>query len=132
MNLVGRTDVRRLVVLASRAQGGLGPITLLQHLCAAFEKPYVALVGSREPVQWVQYPLQTTLHTLGKLPCCRTRACWRSRVVPLGDGNEHDGSLCERPILGMIRPAGKCMTMIRPADVIRAIEGWYEGGVLTY
>ena len=132
INLVGKTDLRQLVCLAYHADGGLGPITLLQHLCAAFEKPYVALLGGREPLNWTQYPLQTTLHTLGKLPCCRFRACWRSRVVPLNDGSEQDNILCESPILGMARPVGKCMALIRPADVVRAIEGYFEGGALTY
>jgi hypothetical protein len=132
INFVGKTDARQLVRLAWHAQGGLGPITFLQHLCAAFEKPYVALVGGREPVGWVQYPLQTTLHTLGKLPCCRAKACWRSRVVVLGDGAEQDRSLCELPVLGMARPVGKCMAVIRPDEVGRAIEACYEGGVLTY
>jgi ADP-heptose:LPS heptosyltransferase len=121
-NLVGKTNIRQLMRLAYHAEGGVGPITLLQHLCAAFEKPYVALLGGREPVAWTQYPLQTTLHTLGRLPCCRTAACWRSRVVPLGDGDEKDSSLCEAPVLTFNRPVGKCMAMIEPEDVIRAIE----------
>jgi len=132
VNLVGRTDTRQLIALAYHALGGLGPITFLQHLCAAFEKPYVALLGGREPVNWTQYPLQTTLHTMGKLPCCRTRACWRSRVVALNDGAEQDRSLCEAPVLGMSRPVGKCMAIIRPEDVIRAIEACYEGGAMSY
>ena len=132
INLVGQTDVRQLVRLSYHAQGGLGPVTFIQHLFAAFEKPYVALLGGREPVSWVQYPLQTTLHTLGKLPCCRTRSCWRSRVVPLGDGAEQDGSLCEAPVLGMQRPVGRCMAAITPADVVRAISAYFEGGALAY
>ena len=132
INLVGRTDARQLIRLTHRAQGGLGPITFLQHLCAAFEKPYVALLGGREPVIWTQYPLQTTLHTMGKLTCCLKRACWRSRVVPLHDGSEQDRSLCEQPVLGMQRPVGKCMSIIHPIEVIRAIEACYEGGALNY
>jgi ADP-heptose:LPS heptosyltransferase len=132
VNLVGRTDTRQLICLACHAQGGLGPITFLQHLCAAFEKPYVALLGGREPVSWTQYPLQTTLHTLGKLPCCRTHACWRSRVVALNDGAEQDRSLCEAPVLTMSRPVGKCMAIIRPEEVIRAIEACYDGGAMSY
>lgn len=131
-NIVGKTDTRQLMRLVYHAKGGLGPITLLQHLCAAFEKPYVALLGGREPVAWVQYPLQTTLHTLGKLPCCQTKSCWKSRVVRLNDGSEQDNSLCEDPVLDFNRPVGKCMAMIQPQEVIRAIEACYEGGALAY
>ena len=122
INLVGQTTTRELLRLVYHAQGGLGPITFLQHLCAAFEKPYMALLGGREPVIWTQYPLQTTFHTLGKLPCCRTKACWRSRVVKLHDGSHRDQSLCDVPVLSFRRPVGKCMAMIKPADVTAAIE----------
>jgi len=108
----------------------VGPITFLQHLCAAFEKPYVALLGGREPVSWVQYPLQTTLHTMGKLSCCRTKACWRSRVVRLNDGGEQDSSLCEQPVTTFARPVGRCMAIIKPVEAIRAIEACYEGGAM--
>ena len=82
INLLGKTTTRQLIRLVYHSCGGLGPITLLQHLCAAFQKPYVALLGGREPVSWTQYPLQTTLHTMGRLSCCRVKSCWRSRVVP--------------------------------------------------
>jgi ADP-heptose:LPS heptosyltransferase len=132
INLVGKTTMRELIRLCYHAEGGIGPITLIQHLCSAFEKPYVALLGGREPVSWTQYPLQVTLHTIGRLPCCRKEACWRSRVVKLEDGSENDRSVCELPVLGLERPVGKCMAIIKAQDVIRAVESCYEGGALTY
>ena len=123
-DLRGKTDLRQLVRLAYHAAGGLGPVTLLQHLCAAWEKPYVCLVGGREPVSWVSsYPRQHTLHTIGGLACCRAGACWKSRVVPLGDGEPHDRSLCEDPVAGTFQlPVGRCMAQIRPAEVIACVE----------
>lgn len=109
IDLRGQTDARQLIRLCWWAEGGFGPITFLQHILAAFEKPYVALVGGREPASWVQYPMQTTLHTIGALECCRYGACWRSRVVALPDGAEHNSSLRDKPVLGLARPVGKCM-----------------------
>jgi ADP-heptose:LPS heptosyltransferase len=132
IDLVGKTTTRQLIRLVYHAQGGLGPITFIQHLFAAFEKPYVALLGGREPLSWTQYPFQTTLHTIGKLPCCRTGACWRARVIMLGDGDPRDKGLCEFPFLGLERPVGKCMAIIKATDAIRAIETCYEGGALAY
>ena len=111
INLIGKTSHRQLIRLAYHCQGGLGPVTYLQHLCAAFEKRYVCILGGREPVSWVQYPKQTTLHTMGALPCCENRACWRSTV-----------SECEMPVLGYRRLVGLCMAMIQPAEVIAAIR----------
>jgi ADP-heptose:LPS heptosyltransferase len=131
INLIGRTDARQLIRLCWHAQGALGPITFIQHIFGAFEKPYVALSGGREPVMWEYYPTQTTLDTVGKLPCCQYGGCWRSRVVPLGDGDPKDKHLCERPVYGD-EVVPKCMAMIQPRDAVRAILSYYEGGVLKF
>lgn len=122
LNLVGKTDSRQLIRLARHAQGGLGPPTWLLHLMAAFEKPYLCLNGGREPITWALYPLQHTFHTLGQFDCCRTRSCWKSRVVPLGDGNNKDKELCVQPVLGLERPVAKCMAAITPKEVVRLLR----------
>ncbi len=117
VNLIGRTTTRELVRLVYHAAGGVGPITFLQHLCAAWQKPYVALLGGREPVPWVTYPQQHTLHTVGAAwapaeGCCRSGACWRGKL-----------SECARPVReGLARPVGQCMARIKPEEVIRVIE----------
>lgn len=132
IDLVGQTDTRQLIRLCWWAVGGIGPVTFMQHLLAAFEKPYVALSGGREPVSWVQYPNQVTLHTIGALTCCQSGACWRSRVIKLNDGQEQDQNLCEQPVVGMLRPVGRCMAIITPEDAVRAIQRYYEGGAVSY
>lgn len=120
INLIGKTGHRQLVRLIYHSIGGLGPITYLQHLCAAWEKPYICLVGGREPVTWCQYPLQHTLHTMGMLPCCEKKACWKSKVEI--NQEEDRGSLCDRPIYGMSRVVPQCMAMITPDDVIPLVR----------
>jgi len=115
--------MRETILLAHRAVGGLGPVTFLQHLMAAWQRPYICIVGGREPATWVQYPYQHTLHTVGQLDCCRPHSCWRARVVPLGDGDAKDKSLCQYPVTeGLARPAAKCMAMIRPEEVLQILE----------
>lgn len=112
VNLIGKTSLRELIVLAYHAAGGLGPITFLQHLCAAWQKPYVALLGGREPVPWVTYPLQHTLHTIGTMDCCRAGGCWKGRLRD-----------CVHPVTaGLVRGVGECMKRIEPAEVVRVIE----------
>ena len=76
--------------------------------------------------------VQTTLHTIGALPCCQSGACWRSRVVKLNDGQEQDQNLCEQPVMGMQQPVGRCMALITPEDAVRAIQRYYEGGAVAY
>jgi ADP-heptose:LPS heptosyltransferase len=132
INMIGKTDARQLIRMCWNAEGGLGPITFVMHLFAAFQKPYVALMGGREPMHWEHYPTQTTMSTLGQLPCCRFNACWKSRTVPLGDNDKKDESLCELPVFGGEEVIPKCMAMITPEEVVRAIERYYIGGVLTH
>jgi ADP-heptose:LPS heptosyltransferase len=117
VQLVGKTSLREVVRLVFHAAGGIGPITFLQHLCAAWEKPYVAILGGREPAGWVAYPRQHTLHTIGAAwapedGCCRGVACWKSRLAE-----------CAMPVReGLVRGVGRCMAEIRPSAAIEAIE----------
>lgn len=132
VNLIGKTTVRELIHTCYHAQGGMGTITCIQHMFAAFQKPYVVTHGAREPVTWTAYHTQKVFSTIGTLPCCKTQGCWRSRVVPLGDGDKKDRRCCELPITDNDGCAvAKCMWNIKPRHIIEAIEAYYEGGVLT-
>ncbi len=128
-DMVGRTDLRGLFNLARRARGVLCGVSLLMHVAAALERPAVVVAGGREPVAWNAYPLQHYLHTVGALPCRDTEgrtggACWRSRVLPFGDGSLLDRHTCERPVDGI----PECMRMIRPAMVAELIMRYHRGG----
>lgn len=121
-DMVGKTTLRELFDLCRRARGVLCGVSLLMHVAAALEKPAVVVAGGREPVAWNAYPRQQYVHTVGALPCRDNTgstggACWRARVVPLGDGTALDGSTCERPVDGL----PECMRLIRPAAVVEAI-----------
>jgi ADP-heptose:LPS heptosyltransferase len=129
LNLVGQTDTRQFLRLCYHAEGGLGGTTFAQHVFAALEKPYVCILGGREPVSWVGYPRQQTFHTIGMLRCCEKQACWKSRTVPLGDGADDKHSFCEDPLPGD-EPVPRCMGLIRPEEVAAAVVRYYSGGAL--
>jgi ADP-heptose:LPS heptosyltransferase len=120
LDLVGKTDIRQLVRLVWHSQGVVGGVSFLQHLAAALEKPSVCVMGGREGVQWNSYPRQTLLHTVGALDCCRAGGCWKSRVVPLGDKDEKDKSLCQSPV-GGAEKIPLCMEKITPEEVAHAV-----------
>ena len=138
IDLRGKTDLRQLIRLTYHAQGVLCPVTLLMHLAAAIEvkkgfsknRPCVVVAGGREPPHWEAYPHHQYLHRVGSLRCCDDGGCWKSRVVPLGDGDEKDRpeNLCVDVVNGIPR----CMEMITIHDVIRAIEIYFIGGVAQY
>jgi ADP-heptose:LPS heptosyltransferase len=131
IDLVGKTDLRQMVRLMWHADGVICPVTMFMHLAAAVEskpgrpqnRPCVVIAGGREPPHWEAYPHHQFLHTNGALPCCDDGGCWKSRIEPLGDGDEKDQSLCTRPVpLPNGRKLPQCLDMITAADVIRAVE----------
>lgn len=132
ISAVGKTTLRQLFELVRCSCGVLCGVSLMMHVAAALGKPAVVIAGGREPVPWNSYPLQQYLHTVGALRCSDAKgkvggACWRSRVVPLGDGSSLDVNTCERPVNGTpTRTTAKCvvpecMTMIKPLEVVEKI-----------
>jgi ADP-heptose:LPS heptosyltransferase len=131
-DLRGKTTLRELVRLVYHADGVLCGVTLHMHLAAAvplkegqFSRPAVVIAGGREAPHWEAYPTHQFLHTVGMLPCCATGGCWRSRTVPLGDGDEKDDprNLCRDVVNGLPR----CMDMISKEKVIQNIESRLTG-----
>jgi len=132
VDLRGATTLRQLILLMHQARGALCSVSLLMHLAAAvptkpgalLNRACVVVAGGREPLQWFAYPHHQVLHTLGALPCCDNGGCWKSRTLPLGDGDEkdHPDQLCQHPIGTLPR----CMHMITAEDVIRRIELYIE------
>lgn len=138
IDLRGKTDLRQLIRLVYHAQGVLCPVTLHMHLAAAVDvrpqmpknRPCVVVAGGREPPHWEAYPHHQFLHRAGALRCCDDGGCWKSRVVPLGDGDERDR--LEHRCVDVVGALPRCMDMIAAADVIRAIELYFEGGAIHY
>lgn len=138
VDLRGRTTLRQLVRLMYHAQGALSAVSLLMHLAAAVEtkagmprtRPCIVVAGGREPPHWSQYPQQQFIHTVGALRCCENGGCWKSRTLPLGDGDEKDRP--EHLCVDVVGRLPRCMHMISASDVIRRIECYFEGGALTY
>ena len=140
IDLRGTTDLRQLVRLVYHAQGVLSPVTLLMHLAAAIEtrpgmprnRPCVVVAGGREPPHWEAYPHHQFIHRAGALSCCEQGGCWKSRVVPLGDGDEKD--LPENCCVDVVGTLPRCMDFITPADVIRGDRDLFRWrrGVLPY
>lgn len=140
INLVGKTDLREFVRLMYHAQGVVCPVTFAMHLAAAVEtrpnrpnhRPCVVIGGGREPAHWEAYPQHQFLSTNGALECCADGGCWKSRCQLVGDGDPKDRrDVCESPIqINDDLRIPRCMDMITPADVIRRIELYFEGGML--
>ena len=165
----GKTNLRQMMRLMHHAQGVLCPVTLLMHLAAAVpvkqgmpkNRPCVVVAGGREPAQWEAYPHHQYIHTNGALRCCDHGGCWKSRVVPLGDGDEKDqpGKLCtdvvhlrdpaltyqrktneQVPPHAMADASGRiitdylprCLDMISAEEVIRRVELYFTGGAVKY
>ena len=151
IDLVGKTNLRQFIRLIYHSVGILCPITFAMHAAVAIEskhglinRPCVVVAGGREPSQWEKYPHHRFLETNGCLDCCNNGGCWRSRCQKVGDGDKKDTEhLCLHPteidfdfnndkIKDEKLKIAKCINMIKPKDIIRAIEMYYDGGILKY
>ncbi len=141
IDLVGQTDIRMFMRMVYHADGVICPITFAMHLAAAAEtkpgKPKrracVVTAGGREPSHFTAYTNHQFLHTNGQLMCCDNGGCWKSRTVPLGDGDYKDGELCTDAVDFQDRKVQRCMRDgVTGEDVIRAVEKHYVGGALGY
>ena len=138
IDLRGGTSIRELCKLVYHSQGVVCPVTSLMHLAAAVEtklgmpknRACVVIAGGREPSQWEAYPHHQFIHTNGALLCCDNGGCWKSRVVPLGDGDERDAPqhLC----VDVVGKLPRCMSIISTAEVVRRIDTYFVGGALRY
>jgi ADP-heptose:LPS heptosyltransferase len=138
VDLRGETTLRQLVRLVYGAQGAISPVSLLMHLAAAVEtapgmprnRPCVVIAGGREPPHFTAYPHHQFIHNVGALRCSGDGGCWKSRTLPLGDGDEKDepGELC----VDVVGRLPRCMHMITAAEVIRRLEMYFAGGVASY
>lgn len=138
VDLRGQTTLRQLVRLVHHAQGVISPVSLLMHLAAAVpaaagappNRPCVVVAGGREPPHWTAYPHHQFIHTVGALRCCANGGCWKSRTLPLGDGDEkdHPDQLC----VDVVGRLPRCMDLITADDVIRRIESYFRGGICQY
>lgn len=137
IDLRGQTDLRQFVRLVYHAQGVLCGVTASMHLAAAVEakapqiiRPCVVVAGGREPVHWEAYPNHQFIANNGSLPCCAHGGCWKSRTLPLGDGDERDNR--EHLCVDVRGDLPRCMDMISPGEVIRRIETYFDGGMCGY
>lgn len=136
IDLRGQTDLRQLIRLVHHADGVLSAVSLLMHLAAAVEvksgmpknRPCVVVAGGREPPHWTAYPHHQFIHTVGALRCCDNGGCWKSRTLPLGDGDDKDRA--EELCVDVVGTLPRCMDMISAEEVIRRIEMYYAGGAL--
>jgi len=118
IDMVGKTDnTRDLFSLIYNAEGVISCVAFPMHIAAALKKPCVVVAGAREGTRWELYPNHRFIYVNGCLPCAEYDGCWRSRIED-----------CTYKKNGV--PI--CMTLIKPEEVAREIERYYEGGVLKY
>ena len=132
VDLRGKTSLRDMVHLMHWADGLLCGVTFHMHLAAAvplrpnqISRPAVVIAGGLEAPHWEAYPTHQYLHTVGMLPCCAKGGCWKSRTLPLGDGDKKDDleNLCVDVVNGMPR----CMNMITVDQVCHQVAMAHAG-----
>jgi hypothetical protein len=138
VNLLDKTSLRQLLVLAYHATGATCHVTCLMHIMAAFNKPCVIIAGGREPWWWEAYnettwrqnatnPLpedyvnHAYLHTIGQLDCCLKNGCWMTGV-----GEKLSKNCRKVDIVGSGRQPA-CLSLITPEAVIAHTQNYLVG-----
>jgi ADP-heptose:LPS heptosyltransferase len=122
------TGIRDLYKLFLNAEGSIGLVSFHMHLSGALYKPCIVVAGAREPVSFTRYPGHQYLSTDGCLPCSIT-ACWACAL-------QADQTNCKLVIVDESkkevgdRRVPKCVDMIYPEDLTRALNQYYIGGRL--
>lgn len=110
ISLVGKTEnLRDFMILASNANGSIGPISLHMHLMACFKMPCIVIAGGRETPSWEFYSNQQFLHTIGSLKCCDMGGCRKSQRHECININKFTNY-------------PECMSLIKPIDVWRSFK----------
>ena len=119
IDMRGKTNIRQLIRTIYKAEGVLTCVSFPMHIAAALEKPCVVVAGAREGTRWELYPSHRFLYINGSIDCALYDGCWRSKIEE-----------CAHPVETDKGKAPLCLEMIRPSDVVRAMELYYIGGVL--
>ncbi len=125
-NLTGMTNIRYLFTLAYNAQMCLGGESFLNHICSAFNKPYILVASGFSPKNYYSYPNTTILNKSHSLHCGEDGCCWRNRVQVIHDGAMYNTQIClnSLKIKDNKDPQedriAKCMDLIEPEDIVTA------------
>lgn len=111
------TGIRDMFNMFYHSEGSLGLVSLHMHLSGAFGNPCVVVAGAREPFWFTNYFNHQYIGDNGCLPCA-TKACWACKL-------EGCKNLVDKTI-------PKCVDIIHPDEVIRAVTRYYDGGLLRY
>ncbi len=144
-NLVGKTTLRHLMLLAKKSMGVITPVSFLMHLTGNMMGSYgglipaIVLAGGREQTSWESYDNHYYLSKVGMYKCCSMGACWKTKATEtfceqeIEEGKKLDElAICEdRVDLGrkISSPSGdsnllisRCMEDTTPEEVIQIIE----------
>lgn len=119
------TGIRDLFKIFLNAEGSIGLVSFHMHLSGALYKPAIVIAGAREPVSFTRYQGHQYLATEGCLPCNTISACWHCNIdtcpqLVINETKEHIGD----------RKVPKCVDIIYPEDITKALNMYYLGGRL--
>lgn len=127
---VGKTQdkengIRDLFKLFLNAEGSIGLVSFHMHLSGALYKPAIVIAGAREPVSFTRYQGHQYITTEGCLPCAATSACWHCNIDSCSNLviDETKTHISDRKV-------PKCVDIIHPDDISRALNAYYIGGRL--
>jgi len=115
IDMRGKTPtLRDLFRVIYHSKGVVTCVSLPMHAAAALKKPCVVVAGAREGTRWELYPSHQFIYVNGCLPCATYDGCWKSK---------------QPDCTNKVGDIAKCMTLIKPEDVVRSVERYIDGGM---
>lgn len=119
------TGIRDLFKIFLNAEGSIGLVSFHMHLSGALYKPAIVIAGAREPVSFTRYQGHQYLATEGCLSCAAISACWHCDIntcphLVVDETKVHIGDT----------KVPKCVDIIYPEDITKALNMYYLGGRL--
>lgn len=124
VDMIGKTSIRELIVLAYHAQGIVTGESFLWHVGNALGIPTVCISSAWINKQWVTYPQGLLLNRQGCYPCCQSGPCLAERVASDGTSDSKNNRLCSLPVLVDGEYIPQCTHDITPEEVVSAIKAY--------
>lgn len=136
LDLTGRTTIRQLIQIIYHSYIVVSLVSFPMILgytikpnsrLGKYARGVITIAGSREPATWEMGFNHQFIHNCGMLNCSGPLgSCWKSRVVPLNDGDVNDKSICTNSVKDGLDVIPKCMALISVDMVANYISMYME------
>lgn len=116
LNFIDKTSIEELVNIIYYADCIISPVSGCIHIAGAFNKPYIALSGGRQPENLTKYQNGIYFSALNTLDCCMGKGCHRNKFQ-----TENEAKKCLHCTKYNDEITADCMLSIKPDQITKTL-----------